>query len=155
MSDPSEGPISYCLCIDVTDDLGVTRVVPGGEIDLHNADMLREALLRQLGPLKPVVLDMSGVSSIDSPGLRVLLEADAAARARGGSLVISSTVPLVERVLKMAGLWDHLPIVRGRSAATGTEARRMRPAVSDGGEPAGAGIREWSPISFTESEARR
>lgn len=156
MTDPSAATHSFCLRIDVADEIGVTRVSPQGEIDLSNAEMLREALTQRQISLKPTVLDMSSVSFIDSSALLVLMEADAASRAAGGSLVISSPTRVVEKALKLAGLWDRLQIVSdsGQATAARTEVRRVPPARRVQMQPARHRVREWAPSSsFGELEA--
>jgi anti-anti-sigma factor len=70
-----------------------------GELDMATAGDLAEAL-RETGTDEPVHLDFSGISFMDSSGLRVILEA--AAERNGGGLVILHPAPQVQRVLDIS-----------------------------------------------------
>ena len=77
-----------------------------GEVDLANCGRLESAIVAALGSAEPpgaLVLDLAGVSFLDSSGLRVLLSGAGAARAGGVDLsVIPSAV--VSRVFELAGI---------------------------------------------------
>ena len=62
-------------------------------------------------------LDLSRITFIDSTGLRVLLEADAAARANGHSFTMRTPSAPVERILEIAGLKEHFRAHRVELAA--------------------------------------
>jgi anti-anti-sigma factor len=88
------------------------RIVVGGEIDLATGPALRDALAEQMGHGQAVVLDLSGVTFIDSSGLAVLIEAVTAAKVDGWSLgVVSNLPPAVRRLLELTGLEAVLPLV--------------------------------------------
>ena len=72
-----------------------------GELDMATAGDLAE-LLREAekGP-DPILLDFSGISFMDSSGLRVILEA-AGGRNGGGHLVIVHPTAQVQRVLDIS-----------------------------------------------------
>jgi anti-anti-sigma factor len=55
-----------------------------------------------------VVIDLGGLTFIDSSGLRVLLLADARARERGYELVLLPGQETVQRVFEMTGALDVL-----------------------------------------------
>ena len=97
------------LSIDCT---GSTLVV-AGELDAHSAPALRERIAASDDAA--TVLDMSGVTFMDSSGLRVLIDAHQAAAGRGTQLVVHEPSPSVRRILEIAGVLDHLD-VRGPSA---------------------------------------
>ncbi|MGH2681387.1 MAG: STAS domain-containing protein [Actinomycetota bacterium] len=69
-----------------------------GELDMATADDLTQ-LLRASTDNDPLVLDFSGVSFMDSSGLRALLEGPANGNAR---LVILNPTPQVRRVLDIS-----------------------------------------------------
>jgi len=78
-----------------------------GELDLATApDVLAavEAATTDGGPSR-LVLDMSGVSFIDSTGVRTLLEAN---RVAGNDLSLLAPSPAVTRVLELTELRGHL-----------------------------------------------
>jgi anti-sigma B factor antagonist len=83
-----------------------------GEIDLANAkDLERELRRIEETDVAVILVDLSGVSFIDSTGIKVLI--GAAARSQGHSrLLLDSPSPAVLRVLCIAGVADLLPLVR-------------------------------------------
>ncbi|MCC6830556.1 MAG: STAS domain-containing protein [Thermoleophilia bacterium] len=78
-----------------------------GELDLATAPEVLaavEAATCDGGPSR-LVLDMSGVSFIDSTGVRTLLEAN---RVAGNDLSLLAPSPAVTRVLELTELRGHL-----------------------------------------------
>jgi anti-sigma B factor antagonist len=78
-----------------------------GEIDLETAPMLAEVI--DVGievGRRSVVLDLSGVTFIDSQGLRVLLTALKHARAAELELVLRSPSRRVTDLLTLAGVYE-------------------------------------------------
>ncbi len=88
---------------------GAARVALQGELDLASARKMEEHLasLDEQSPSR-VVVDLAGLAFIDSSGLRVLLLADARARARGYELVLLPGQEPVQRVFEMTGALDVL-----------------------------------------------
>jgi anti-sigma B factor antagonist len=83
----------------------VTIIRVTGELELGQADALLAPLRAVAADDGPVVLDLSGVTFIDSPGLRALLDA----RARLGRLVVAAPPGSpVETLLLLTGLDDAL-----------------------------------------------
>lgn len=82
-----------------------------GEVDAHTAPRLDEALAPLVDAGGEVRLDISGVSFMDSSGLRVVIGATEATRAAGGDLVLVGPTDLVRRLLSVSGLTDHLTLV--------------------------------------------
>ena len=81
-----------------------------GEIDMAIAPTLYEALLVALADGRPVTVDMSDVSFIDSSGLKVIL--DAAAESAGDRpLIVQQPSAAVRRVLELFGM-DLIPQIR-------------------------------------------
>ena len=68
------------LSLDVADSGETVRIDVRGELDLSNADKLREALLAPIPPGRRLLLDLSMLNFMDSTGIRTRMEADAAAR---------------------------------------------------------------------------
>ena len=77
-----------------------------GEVDAHTAPTLAGAMEALPGGV--VMLDMAGVSFIDSSGLRVLMEASTRARQGGGDLVVVSPSPAVARLVEISGLGEQI-----------------------------------------------
>jgi anti-anti-sigma factor len=77
-----------------------------GELDAHSSAALAEQLQREP---QTSVLDLAGVTFIDSSGLRVLVEAHQARESEGG-LVLRSPSSAVQRLLEISGLAPHLDV---------------------------------------------
>ena len=88
----------------VTEDGDLVIVALKGEIDLEYSNQVRKVLLDVIGDPHGIVVDMSGVSMIDSSGVASLLEAFQTARKRGKKFVLASVGESVSRVLKLARL---------------------------------------------------
>ena len=85
---------------------GDGALVLTGEIDTHSAAILAERLQ---GEREIVVLDLAGVSFIDSSGLRVLVEAHQVREPVGG-MQLRSPSAAVQRLLEISGLAGHLDV---------------------------------------------
>lgn len=95
---------------------GTHRVVPTGELDLVTAPLLARALVEAEGAgdgSAPIVLDLTGVTFMDSSGLAAVLEAVQRGEEHGGNgrLGIVPGEGVVVRVLELADLMDSLPLV--------------------------------------------
>lgn len=76
-----------------------------GELDIGTAPRLREQVVAMVnGGCTRLVLDLEGLTFLDSSGLSVLIMALKRLRERGGELVLRSTPPQARAVLDMAGL---------------------------------------------------
>ena len=82
-----------------------------GEIDLANAADVEHELRRiEATDADVILVDLAGVSFVDSTAIKVLIAA--AARSRGDNrLVLMRPTPAVLRVLRIAGVADLLPLV--------------------------------------------
>ena len=67
---------------------GVTVITVLGEIDIETCGRLRDAIEPHMGPSQRIVLDLSGVSFMDTASLRVLVQARGRLTPDGGSLVL-------------------------------------------------------------------
>jgi anti-anti-sigma factor len=85
-----------------------------GELDVATAPVLDEALKRaEESGAGLIVVDLTGVSFIDSTGLRALLEANArdGQNAGGDRLRITGGSEQAQKLFKLAGVLDKLPFV--------------------------------------------
>ena len=85
------------------------RVTVDGELDVASADQLGlalEPLITTDGA--SIVLNLRGVSFMDSSGLRTVVRAATAAETRGGSVVLAGISASVTRLLEVTGLIDQL-----------------------------------------------
>lgn len=97
------------LVIDVIDP---TSVALSGEIDAHSAPSLA-ARFESLPPGDDdIVLEMAGVTFMDSSGLRVLIDLHQRLDGASRRLVLNAPSQSVTRLLEVAGLADHFTIVR-------------------------------------------
>ncbi len=80
-----------------------------GEMDIANVGSVEQELLRaEATDAAAIVLDLSGLTFIDSTGIRMLLMADGRSRANGIRLVLRRPHASVLRVLRLTGLEDRL-----------------------------------------------
>lgn len=98
------------LSIEVEQEDAAVRVILRGELDLSNANMLSEALEEHRPAGGRISIDLSELTFMDSSGLRILLMADAAARAEGHTLRIAAPSRAVRRVFEVAGVLGELDV---------------------------------------------
>jgi len=84
---------------------GTTVVSVAGEIDIASAPELRECLLDTDGN---VVVDLRGVSFLDSCGIAVLAEASKRLDLSGGTLTLRKPQGIVRKALEVIGLVDWI-----------------------------------------------
>jgi anti-anti-sigma factor len=103
---------------------GGMRVRPVGEIDLATAGRVRHKIDECVAEgCERVVLDLQDVSFMDSSGVHLVLDADAAARAASCELLVIEGPWQVQRVFELTGLRERLRFVDGRP----TVARNRQP----------------------------
>ena len=107
--DGPETPRLLEITIERTD--GEVAVVLAGEIDVAMAPRLESCLadLRERGE-RTVIVDLAGVTFIDSTGLHVLVSANNRLRQDGGSVVLRSPQERVGRLLDMTGLRERFEV---------------------------------------------
>ncbi len=97
--------------VEVQRDGSAAHVIPRGELDIATAPELDAAIAEATGTEgSRLVIDLRGLSFMDSTGLRVLV--GAAERAREGNLpleIIRGTA--VQRIFEVSGLETVLPLV--------------------------------------------
>ena len=83
-----------------------------GEIDLGTVDEARKPVMTELGAgdTRPIIIDMSELHFIDSTGIRLLLEAQAASRADSNRLTFRGIRPEVAQTLRVTAVDDQLSI---------------------------------------------
>jgi anti-sigma B factor antagonist len=98
--------------MDLTESFPITsertgdgyRLAPTGELDIATVPLL-EAAFDEIGAA-PVLLDLEGVTFIDSTGLQLLLRISD----RGDGRVEMVSSPALERLLEITGVRDRLPL---------------------------------------------
>lgn len=105
------------LSIDPAGSGGIAVIEAVGEVDLGNSDDLTESVKAAGAGGGAVVLDMSGVTFMDSSGLKAML---VATRDLGAGLAVVVTPgSSVERLVELAGVSDRIPNFASRGDALG------------------------------------
>lgn len=99
------------MLVVTTDHHGDVAVVHAeGEVDLHTAHLLRDALTAVIaGGSDRVIADLTGVSFMDSTGLGVLVGRLREMRIRHGQLRVAAGHRIL-RVIKVTGIDTVLPV---------------------------------------------
>jgi anti-sigma B factor antagonist len=92
--------------LDLSDDVDGTLILVG-EIDSYTAPALAERLANEP---RVLMVDLAGVTFIDSSGLRILVEAHRARIDSDASLTLRSPSAAVQRLLEISGLSSHLDV---------------------------------------------
>lgn len=108
-------------------DLAVVTV--GGEVDLDTASQLGDHALDAVRDVSPhVLLDLTGVTFMDSTGLKVLLSVQRRAELAGGSFGVAGPSRAVRKILALTGLdqtfdiyetVDEAPATRSTAPSSG------------------------------------
>lgn len=102
------------LQITTTSQDGTTRIELAGELDIATGPELEQALEAQLAQAATdLVLDLRGVTFIDSSGLRVVLVASRSASDEGRRLIVVPGDGQVLRVIRLAQVEDRLDLGDG------------------------------------------
>lgn len=104
-SHSSTGPLSLDWSVD--GDFLVCR--PMGAIDAFSVTTFREAVAA-VPQGASLVVDLSGVSFLDSAGLGALIGAIRRLRQLGGEVAVASPRPLIARVLRTTGFDRIVPV---------------------------------------------
>ncbi|GGU47850.1 STAS domain-containing protein [Streptomyces lavendofoliae] len=91
--------------------VGVGVVTIGGELDYDGVALLGNAIgsLRDQG-VHCLLLDLSGMTFMDSSGVNAFLLAQRASRAQGGWVRLANPQPSVLRVIELVGLGEAIPL---------------------------------------------
>ncbi len=82
-----------------------------GEIDLTSAPRLDDEVTSLIeGSVEALMIELAGVSFMDSTGLRVLLKASKMLGTNGGRLVLRNPSDPVRRLLDVSGLTTYFQI---------------------------------------------
>jgi anti-sigma B factor antagonist/stage II sporulation protein AA (anti-sigma F factor antagonist) len=92
---------------------GVRRVMLNGELDMETVSLLHEVVRE--GDEDTLELDLSGLSFVDSTGLKGLLDINNNWQQKGGQVLILHPQPDVAEVMRLVGL-DRLLAQNGALA---------------------------------------
>ncbi|MFC4591685.1 STAS domain-containing protein [Sphaerisporangium corydalis] len=90
---------------------GITVLAVGGDLDaVTKPDLAARLAAHFTGPGASLILDLSGVTFLDSSGLGLIADYHARAREAGGMLAVAGADRARTRVLWLTGLADWLPV---------------------------------------------
>jgi anti-sigma B factor antagonist len=90
---------------------GRCEMVLSGELDVSTAPLLRHRMAEVTGELETeLVLDISGLTFIDSTGLSLLVSEHKKLKAQGAELVVRSPTRMAIRLFELSGLDPILSI---------------------------------------------
>lgn len=96
--------------LDVREAAAAIVIAAKGELDLATVPELEKAL-KQEREAGSVVLDLRGVTFMDSSGLRTILAARRDIAERKGRLLIVRGAKAIQQVFEVAGLADRLDFI--------------------------------------------
>ena len=104
-----EPATSDLVSLNLVGDDHAVRLVAVGEVDSSSAPLLRRELDAVLErAVREIVVDLDGVTFLDSAGLCALASAHRRAAAKGVSLRVLASGRAVIRPLQITGLWNLL-----------------------------------------------
>ena len=115
---PVEVAAPGLFAVEVQRRGAVAIVQPRGELDLATVDTLRAAL-DDIKSTERLVLDLRGLSFLDSTGLRLLVTFHRRAQRDGLQLTVVAPAPPVDRAIQLCGLDQELPFVAAVDAEPG------------------------------------
>jgi anti-sigma B factor antagonist len=93
-------------------DGDVAAICVSGELDLATASRLQRELERvEACDVRSILLDLSGLTFVDSTGIRLLFSAYNRSRADSDRLTMLRGSAAVQRVLQLTGVADLLPFI--------------------------------------------
>jgi anti-sigma B factor antagonist len=99
------------LDIETEQHLGQCEITLRGEVDVYTAPKLKATLIEAIeSGCANIVIDLEGVSFIDSSGLGVLVSALRRARERDGAVRIVCTRENILKIFRITGLDKVFPV---------------------------------------------
>jgi len=97
---------------EVVPERDAVRVRAIGSLDMATASVLEQRLeaLRDAG-FRRLIVDLGGLSFMDSTGLKLALKWDGAARQDGFEIVFAPGPPEVQRVFELTGMTEQVPFI--------------------------------------------
>lgn len=112
MPNPDPSMNGEILTMELEQDGEAIVIRPSGELDMSTAPVLDAALREAMDSERTqVIVDLGGLSFIDSTGLRLLVVAAERSRKAGNRLRLLRGSEPVERMLEVSGLQRSLPFV--------------------------------------------
>jgi anti-sigma B factor antagonist len=96
----------------VSHERDTASVRPVGELDLATVPLLSAPVAElRAGGCRHLIVDLSGLTFIDSTGLRFLLECYAESHNDGFTLALRPGPPAVQQVFELTDTTNHLPFI--------------------------------------------
>jgi len=89
---------------EITERQGITIIALKGEVDLESSPAARKLLLESIDDANRVLVDLSGVTYIDSSGVASLVEALQTSKKNGKGFALAAASEPTRRVLELARL---------------------------------------------------
>lgn len=107
-----EGEDSVGLAVNLELKHTVLCIRLDGELDHHTADMLRSQVEEYLRKhtVNHIVLNLEGLSFMDSSGLGVILGRYKQIKSQNGEMVVCAISPAVKRLFEMSGLFKIIKL---------------------------------------------
>ena len=102
---------SQPFSVTVAPEADGARVVFKGELDLAGTDAAQNAIAQAEESSGMLVLDLSGLTFMDSTGLEIVLRAARRAHDSGRRLVVARPSPYVRRLFELTAIDQSLDIV--------------------------------------------
>jgi anti-sigma B factor antagonist len=97
---------------------GLPVLAVEGEVDLSTSPQLRSSILGEVAPGRAsLLLDLGGVTYMDSSGLATLVEALQLTRSHGGEIVLFGLTPQVRSIFELAQLHKVFRIAEDEDGA--------------------------------------
>lgn len=108
------------LSLDTRREGAVTVLAVRGDLDLATVALLREPAMEELErtECQKLVLDLTGLTFLDSTGLGCWVDLRDHAQELGKSLEFESALPVVQRTVTIAGLAELFGIAGGEISTT-------------------------------------
>ena len=98
------------MTINKTKDGDILVIALEGRLDTTTAAQLQDALIPEFDANKTIRLDFKGMEYVSSAGLRVVLQGEKTAKAKGGSMILTNVSADILEVFEMTGFTDFLTI---------------------------------------------
>jgi anti-anti-sigma factor len=99
------------LTLEVVKRVESVTAVVSGEIDIESREVLEQAIDRlEQGPVVDLVIDLSGVTFVDSQGVSLLVHLHRVLQEAGASLTLVQPSPAVRNILELTGIDTYIDV---------------------------------------------
>lgn len=88
-----------------------------GEVDLHTAPKVEDAISRASDASETVVVDLGGITFMDSTALSTFMRSGDALKKKGVAMRLAAPSGAVERIFSVTGFGDYFEVFPSREAA--------------------------------------